>query len=132
MVLLGGLMASVLFGVITAGIFFVLVSFTGARMGKGGKPYNPGMSAAHKILSILVITGLIVSAYKLHGAIGGKLYLMIALHTAAAAALVNIIIGAVLSGRKSNGQGLIVAHKVFTAITAAGFLAAIVFVCVKM
>jgi hypothetical protein len=125
-------MASVLFSLITAGIFFVLVSFTGARMGKGGKPYNTGLSAAHKILSILVIAGLIVSAYKLHGVAGGKLYSMIALHAAAAAALGNIIIGAVLSARKSDGPGLIAAHKIFTAISAAGFLAAIVFVSVKM
>jgi hypothetical protein len=57
---------------------------------------------------------------------------MIALHAAAAAALVNIIIGAVLSARKSDGPGLIAAHKIFTAISASGFLAAIVFVSVKM
>jgi len=86
-------MNSVLISMAVTLAFFAVTATLGYRLGHSAKPYGVVKLASHIFLFLLIFSGVIASAYKLHGVMGDKLYSMIAIYVTGLTLLANLLIG---------------------------------------
>ncbi len=124
-------MDSVLISMVVTAAFFVVTATLGFRLGRSAKPYGVVKLSAHIFLFLFVLSGVIASAYKLHGVIGDKLYSTIAIYLAGLTLLSNFAIGICMAVIKQKNSKLILAHKLSTSLMAASILSGIIFLIAK-
>jgi uncharacterized membrane protein len=125
-------MDSVLISMVVTAGFFMVTATLGFRLGRSAKPYGVVKLAAHIFLFLLVLSGVIASAYKLNGFTGDKLYSTIAIYVAGLTLLSNFTIGICMAVVKKKSRELILAHKLSTLIMAVSILAGIIFLAMKI
>ncbi|MBI3609389.1 MAG: hypothetical protein HY204_01645 [Nitrospirae bacterium] len=125
-------MDSVLISVIVTGIFIVMTSAVGSRIGRSGKPYGVVKLAIHIILFLLITAGVIASAYKLQGVIQDKLYSTISLYATGLTLLTNFIIGIRMTIIKKVNPKLVLVHKRSTFLMGVSIIASIIFLTIKI
>jgi hypothetical protein len=129
---LGNIMESVLNSVVVTGIFIVITSAVGWRLGHSGKPYSVVKLATHIILFLLITAGVIASVYKLQGVMQGKLYSTISSYVTGFTLLRNLMIGVMMAIIKNVNPKLVIVHKLSTSMMAISILASIVFLNVTI
>jgi hypothetical protein len=105
-------------GSIPAGIFLLFSILSGIWLTRIGRPLNVVVMTIHKLIALgaLIFTG--VGIYNLSLAVGFNLAGWINILIIGLLFLTLFASGAILSGGKITGGALLVAHKVFPALTA--------------